>query len=500
MSEQHPTHLPLSQHHNSAPAASEKIKRNLVRLLFISMIALGIFMGVAFPPMVKLYFNLENALSFNFTLMCIAAGITVGIANYILFHTFVSKELSFLVKGMNRANEQIRAALFSNKMHIDQFEIEVKSSDILGEATEAFNTMGKTVQQRLFDEAHFRKLIAELSTNVDLEHTAEIILKYFIEATCMASGLLYGKIDDEMTLLARKGFDADSNLPHILENWHGPIGDTIKSGEITTVNTETESIDWLTVTTPFGSHRPKRIRIIPLIGDKKTVGLVIAACSNAKVPEHVQFATLKTYSAYMAPYLQNSLLHNKIQEMASFDSLTHILNRRFGLIRLQEEFSSSTRYNTDLSVIILDVDKFKSINDTYGHETGDYILKTIASTLSLNLRHEEVICRYGGEEFLVILPMANLDKAGMVAERLRHIVETHFCHYNNEVIKTSISLGVSSTSALNVHNENDLVNAADKAMYHAKDNGRNRVALYRNNRAELFAKQMSKPSLKPHVS
>ncbi len=474
---------------NSSIVPAPAKNRNIFRLLFLSMVALGFLMGVTFPMIVKIYFDLERALSFNFTLMCIAAGITVGIANYVLFDTLVSRELSFLVKGMHQANNAIRAALFSNKNHLQHFNIEVKSNDMIGQVTTAFNTMGHTVHQRLRDEANFRNLISDLSANVALDHTAETILKYFINATCMASGLLYGKVDEEMTLLASNGFDTDSKLPQILENWHGPIADTIKSGETTTINTGSECIDWLTMTTPLGSIRPKRIRVIPLIADKKTVGLVVATCSLSDIPEEDQLETLKTYSAYMAPYLHNSLLHNKIQEMASYDSLTHILNRRFGLIRLQEEFSTALRYKTDLSVVLLDIDKFKAINDTYGHETGDYILKTIASTLSLNLRHEEVICRYGGEEFLVIIPRANLEKAAMVAERLRDLVEHHFCHYNNEVITTTISLGVSSTSALTINKENDLINAADTAMYHAKDMGRNRVAIMHNNEPKLFTKE-----------
>ncbi len=190
----------------------------------------------------------------------------------------------------------------------------------------------------------------------------------------------------------------------------------------------------------------------------------------------------------MAPYLQNALLHNKIQEMASYDALTHVLNRRFGLIRLHEEFSTAQRYGSDLSVIMLDIDKFKLVNDTYGHEAGDLILRQVASTIALNLRNEEVICRYGGEEFLIILPMANLNKAGLAAERLRKIVQQLTSYYKDKAILVTASLGVASLASLTTHNENNLINAADTALYHVKDMGRNQVALFRDNESVLLPK------------
>lgn len=465
--------------------------RDVFRILFLSMITFGLLVGVAFPPLVKIYFNDERSISISFTLMCIAAGITVGVANYILFSLVVSKELRFLVEGMNQVNKQIRAALFSRQPHEGSYEIEVKSNDMIGEVTRAFNTMSQTVEQRFSHEVSFRNVISHLSANVDLDKTSEIILNYFIDATCITSGLLYGKIEDEMVLLSSHDLDTDDKLPRKLENWQGIIKDAIISGKIHTIDTEASGFDWISITTPFGILRPKTIRIIPLIAEKSTVGLLIASCGQNDQPEKVQLERLETYSSYMAPYLQNALLHNKIQEMASYDSLTHVVNRRFGLVRLEEEFSKALRYKTDLSTIMLDIDKFKLVNDTYGHEAGDIVLKNVASNIAINLRNEEVICRYGGEEFLIILPMANLSKAGLVAERLRVIVEQQTTYYKDTIVPVTISLGVSSISSLVTHNKNDLINTADTALYHAKHMGRNQVAVFRNNETVLLPRTSS---------
>ena len=443
-------------------------------------------MGIAFPPLEKLYFNDTSPISLSFAIMCLGAGITVGFANYLLFSLVVSKELRFLVDGMNTINDKISRTSFNKQRSEGDYEIEVRTDDMLGEVTQAFNIMGKTVTNRLDYEADFREIISLLSSNVELDITSQNILKYYIDSTCISAALLYGKIDSEMVLLSSHDIDTDENLPRKLETWQGIIQDTIESGTIHTIDTELSRLDWITITTPFGTLRPRVLRLIPLIADKSTVGLVVAACGESKYTESAQLETLETYSKYMAPYLENALLHNKIQEMASYDGLTHVLNRRFGLIRLHEEFSTAQRYGSDLSVIMLDIDKFKKVNDSYGHEAGDLILKQVASTIALNLRNEEVICRYGGEEFLIILPMANLNKAGMAAERIRKIVQQLTSYYQDKAILVTVSLGVASLSSINTQNENNLINAADTALYHVKNMGRNQVALFRDNESVLL--------------
>ncbi len=481
---------------NQPIAPQPKKKKDVFRILFLCMVAFGFLTGIAFPPVQKFYFNDSTPISISFAVMCMMAGIIVGVANYILFSLVISKELRFLVTGMNRINDRIRGTSFNKKQFHESYEIEVRTNDILGEVTQAFNTMGKTVINRLDHEAGFREIISLLSANVDLDVTAHNIVQYYITSTCISAALLYGKIDDEMVLLASHAMDTPENLPQKLEDWQGAVQDTVQSGIIHTIDTKKDMLDWVTISTPLGTLRPSLVRLIPLQVEKSTVGLVIAACGKSDFTLKAQLETLETYSKYMAPYLQNALLHNKIQEMASYDALTHVLNRRFGLIRLKEEFSTAQRYSSDLSVIMLDIDNFKQINDTYGHEAGDFILKQISSIIALNLRNEEVICRYGGEEFLIILPRTNLNKSGKAAERLRQLVQQLVSYYKESSILVTISLGVASLSSISTQNKNNLVNAADTALYYAKNKGRNRVALFRDNESVLLANEDAKSSAK----
>lgn len=162
----------------------------------------------------------------------------------------------------------------------------------------------------------------------------------------------------------------------------------------------------------------------------------------------------------------NKVLHLQ----ASTDDLTGIYNHRFIFQRLREEVERAERYQQPLSIMMLDLDHFKAINDRFGHQTGDIILHTVAQTIKQALRNTDIPGRYGGEEFMVILPQTGLDDAVQVAERIREQIEELI--FDDESLKITISIGVATHG-----NEtgNELLAQADKMLYRAKDNGRNRV-------------------------
>lgn len=161
------------------------------------------------------------------------------------------------------------------------------------------------------------------------------------------------------------------------------------------------------------------------------------------------------------------------------DPLTKVYNRRYLDRRLEEEFARSKRYALDLSVLMLDVDHFKRVNDTYGHPAGDAVLSTLGSLLKASFRDLDIVARYGGEEFLVICTNTAIDGAALVAERVRQLIESHQIEMPDgsgasQTIQIRISIGVAGLSA-SVGNKEELVQAADQALYRAKQEGRNRV-------------------------
>lgn len=170
-----------------------------------------------------------------------------------------------------------------------------------------------------------------------------------------------------------------------------------------------------------------------------------------------------------------SLLDKRIKE-ASIDPLTGLYNRRHAFQYLGKCFASAHKNKRDLVAMMLDIDKFKSINDTLGHASGDDILKQVSDRLSGNLRQIDMVARVGGEEFLVLIPDATLERATEIAERLRRLIEGKpFSVREGKVSQSiTISIGISRKRPCHTY-ASDLVNCADQALYKAKAKGRNRV-------------------------
>lgn len=159
------------------------------------------------------------------------------------------------------------------------------------------------------------------------------------------------------------------------------------------------------------------------------------------------------------------------------DSLTGLYNRRYLMENLEREYEHSKRYKKPLSIAMIDLDFFKKINDTYGHQAGDYVLKEVTNIIRTTLRKTDIVFRYGGEEVIVIMPETDKYRAFQPFERIRKFIENMELTYKEHKIKTSISVGIVDTSAHAPTLEN-FIEYADKAMYEAKQNGRNQVVIY----------------------
>lgn len=180
-------------------------------------------------------------------------------------------------------------------------------------------------------------------------------------------------------------------------------------------------------------------------------------------------------AALLRDITEQKRLEEELRRLSKTDGLTGLFNRRHLDESLQAELDRARRYQLNLSVLMFDIDHFKRFNDTYGHDQGDRVLKAVATMLRSTLRHQDVPCRYGGEEFVAILPSTQLAGAGALAERLRHEVEEMVI----DGLKVTISIGVAEYPALDTVEQHVLIEAADAAMYEAKHGGRNRVCLAR---------------------
>ncbi len=164
----------------------------------------------------------------------------------------------------------------------------------------------------------------------------------------------------------------------------------------------------------------------------------------------------------------------KLAELANHDALTNLHNRHYFNQELSKEVAKSRRYKIQLSLLMIDIDHFKKVNDTYGHPVGDQVLKSLADICRTVLRDVDIIVRFGGEEFIVILPSTNISGALLTAERIRAGVEEFDFTYEDTSLKATVSIGATSYDN-NDWTDKDLIKAADIALYQAKKNGRNQV-------------------------
>ncbi len=165
---------------------------------------------------------------------------------------------------------------------------------------------------------------------------------------------------------------------------------------------------------------------------------------------------------------------SELEQLAYYDPLTGLPNRRFFFDHASLILESSKRYGNPLSLLIIDIDHFKKINDTYGHEAGDLVLKSFADILRKNIRQSDLPARLGGEEFVLLMPNTNLQQGKVVAERIRVGFQNSLIVYEEREIKATLSGGLASFNA-SVESIDDLIRMADEALYKAKESGRNRI-------------------------
>ena len=185
--------------------------------------------------------------------------------------------------------------------------------------------------------------------------------------------------------------------------------------------------------------------------------------------------------------LHNAAIHQQMQDLASHDGLTGLLNRRALEEVLSRELKASTRYRASACLILVDVDYFKHVNDLFGHAGGDDVLKAVASVMQQAVRDTDSVGRYGGEEFGIVLPHTDLDRAAVLAERLRDQIERHEFGADGGRVRITVSVGIAQLPGRTIRTVPDWMAAADAALYEAKSGGRNSVVIHAPDRSSPAA-------------
>jgi diguanylate cyclase (GGDEF)-like protein len=347
--------------------------------------------------------------------------------------------------------------------------------------------------ERLRDELEHRSQVAESLQHFlerissrDPAKTYSAILTHSGELLQAerASLWVFDESSNEISLKASAGF-----TPLELEIGPARLGEGISGkvleSEKPLVVENIESVG-LTPAPPERSYKTKSFISYPVTMSGRKLGVlnVTDKVGGGKFDD-VDLSLLEIIGPQIAVALERAEWQERatqFQLMSITDPLTGLLNRRYLEERLTEELNRSQRYSYSMSCLMIDIDDFKNYNDQNGHQAGDVALKITAHALKATLRSADVACRYGGEEFCVLLPQTTLAEAGVIAERMRQRVsETDYPYGKSQPLGTvSVSIGI-STFAKHIDTPESVIAAADRALYSAKHLGKNRVEFYLDN-------------------
>ncbi len=215
---------------------------------------------------------------------------------------------------------------------------------------------------------------------------------------------------------------------------------------------------------------------VPIMVDNSICGALGVSYTDNSLGEEEQ-DILRLISFRVNRVIGNATLHRDTKMLALTDGLTGLLNHRAIHERIRQEFDRYRRYGSCLSLIVADFDDLKKFNDTYGHPVGDEVLRTLGDILRETSRESDVLARYGGDEFVILLPQTNSRNAHKMAERIRQRVEKHLFSIHDLKLRSTISIGVATVPDEGIESPPDLLDRADHALYQAKRSGKNRVAV-----------------------
>ena len=243
-------------------------------------------------------------------------------------------------------------------------------------------------------------------------------------------------------------------------------------------------------------HQPKSVLCAPVINRGKLSGIIYLendSTTGAFTEENLN--TVQLLSTQTATSIENAKLYANLEErviartrelreanekltlLATTDSLTNSFNRRHFFERAKQEVDRTLRFSRSAVVVMMDIDDFKAINDTYGHGAGDEVIRQVANITKSNLREQDLFGRVGGEEFAIMAPESNLQDGLKLAERIRHSIEQTAIIFSNETFQVTVSIGITVLSPTSTSIE-QLLQLADKALYQSKHSGKNKVYSY----------------------
>lgn len=334
------------------------------------------------------------------------------------------------------------------------------------------------------------KKISEVLSEQDFNRLTEKILTDMLQLLNASGGELgmYDQKRNEISVVC--SINSGSEKGTIISSGVGVLGSIIENKRPVVIRKQ--DVDYHH---HVGCDLGRTILAVPLSCGATLVGAVMIHRSTTEETfTDTEYDILNLLSQHAAIALRNAKLLEDARKMAETDSLTNLSNHRNFFEQANIEFVRALRYHHSLTALMFDIDHFKEVNDTYGHALGDQVLVSIATLCRQIFRSIDIIGRYGGEEFAVLLPETSLSTAKDVAERLRRAISSMVVSHNDYHISITISIGIASlrTGCTSV---NALIEQADEALYSAKNSGRNKIAVWNEHMHSTFVRKQRKAAV-----
>lgn len=437
--------------------------------LAIWMTGFGVAIGFIFPLFcLILGLPADRVLTPLFFSATLTAGVIVGGVNYGLARLVVGRRMRALADRMDTVESRLRVAVYTHDWadcDPATCALPVDSGDEVGAAAAAFNSLITTVARSHDVENSMRSFSRVMSSQFEIDGLADKALHELLAGTGTEAGALLVVRDTELEPVATHGLRDSDGLAQNDHIRRALRGDAIQRLVITDSAFVVDSL--------LVGQAAREVLVAPILFKSVPLGVIVLATASALKPDAELL--LDGFRAELGLAVNNALAHDRLERLAAVDPLTEAYNRRFGLARLREEYSRAVRAESPFGVLMLDLDHFKSINDTYGHLVGDRVLKAVAHACHRVVREGDVLVRFGGEEFLVLLPGAGPDDVREVGERIRRAVAETTITEGEQRIAVTVSIGGTTYRDVSTDSPDDLVAQADLALYEAKSAGRDRL-------------------------
>lgn len=335
-----------------------------------------------------------------------------------------------------------------------------------------------TLQRRNTDLALLHDASRILNSTLDLSQVIEKLLRSATEIVNAESGVIWFWESDKKNRLVCKALlhNSDFSEPegiYLLAS-EGIAGWVAENKMSEVINNFEKDPRFLPSISSATGIKPRNLIFVPILTRNVTLGILGVINKHQIDFDENDLFLVEMLASTAATAIENARLFTDVQRLSITDGLTELFSRRHFFTVAEQEFQRSVRYQHEFAMIMLDIDHFKDVNDKYGHPVGDMVLKTLATDLGKSLRQMDIVSRYGGEEFVALLPETDHATAEKIAERLRETVEGHVYKTEMGEFSITISLGVASYSK-EIQNIDALLALVDNALYEAKAKGRNKV-------------------------